>query len=241
MATSRNLMDHVRMGLRRKTIRELKPDLWWDAHSGVLNASGEAVADNGVVTSWVDKIHGVTLTQATTDYKPRYHDYGLSDKPSLLFDGNDRLLINEIPTAIATATQHTIVAICRCLDNTEVRTVVYAKKTSDASNYFLYCGLNTSGNTYTRARAGGTLRGAKGNAVINNTDGQVLVWTNSAADAWQHYANGAEEEMTATDSGNSGLSFGDIAGLNEFTIGYAASTVKWIGWISLVAIWGKAL
>lgn len=239
--TSAFLMDHRLMAKRRKTIYELKPDLLWDAYHGVLGATGDPATHDGLVTSWVDRRHGVTVTQATADYKPRWNQYGLSDHPAIIFDGNDRLVIDSLPASISTATQHTVVAICKCLDNDEVRCVCYAEKTTDASNYFLYFGLNTSGNTYTRGRAGSTLRGAKGDSIINNTDSQVLVWTNSDATTWQHYANGTMESMTATDSGNSGYSFGDIEGLNEFTIGYAASTVKWVGWISLLAIWGKAL
>lgn len=231
MTTNPYNMDHRLLKVRRKSIYELRPDLLWDANT--LQLSNESL-----VASWVDRRQGAALAQASNDYKPTYATHGLSNRPSVLFSG-DEILTATFAASLAASTSHTITAIVENLGTTGVRTLFCAYDASDASNYYLKAYLDTDGNVAFQIRHGGSIYGARSSAALSE-GAHTITFTYLDAN-WQFYVDDVASEMVAIGAGSNGESFAAVSGLDTMQMGVFGTSTQWVGWISLLAIWGKTL
>lgn len=251
--TARNKTDHRLLTLRRKTVLEMKPDYFWDAAYGCTEQDDSACEDGDYVKTWAAVRGGVTLAQTNiVDYRPVWLAEGISQRPCLLFRGDNYLHVTPCPMAAATV--HTIAIAYQMLghvsDPAETQSFLVASEEGDsADSYFQLAVSSATKRQFTSVRADAVQAGATGTADVN-TDAEVHVGVfsvNEAGDAWQHYLDGVAENMNAIGSGNSGLSFGDITTLTRLSVGGFSSTgagaasYTLYGKIAYIAMWSKRL
>ena len=237
--TSGYKMDQARLFARAKTIRELKPNYWWDADYGVT-LSGDAV------TSWVDRIAGLELTQTGANRNPTWARYGLSTRSCLIFDGGDALFLDACPMAAWTA--HTIMVQYQMLghDATAIQNFLTASQKGDSDDSCFKIGMSSLKVQMTLSRNDASAVVGRGDTDILTTAlPHVGVFTqNGAGNKWVHYLDGVEETIgPGTDAG---VSFAGTTGLNAFSVGAWAAEQNQAaeplyGKIGQIVMWNKVL
>lgn len=93
-----------------------------------------AQADNSVLTSWTDLIHGVVAAQATPAAQPKYRTNRLNGKPSVQFSGAQALVAVASGTAYDAALKsqnYTIMIVGQALSATANGMLLSASQTAD--------------------------------------------------------------------------------------------------------------
>lgn len=237
--TSGYKIDHRLLFARAKTIRELKPNYWWDADYGITLSGSE-------VTSWVDRIAGLELTQTGANRNPTWARYGLSTRSCLIFDGGDALFLDACPMAAWTA--HTVLVQYQMLghDATAIQLFLAAVQKGDDIDSCFKIGMSSLKVQMTLSRNDAAAVVGRGNTDILTTAlPHVGVFTqNGAGDKWVHYLDGVEE--TIDPGTDAGVSFAGTTGLNAFCVGaYAGAqdvaSEPLYGKIGQIVMWNKVL
>lgn len=238
--TARNKMDYRLLTLRRKTIRELKPNYWWDADFGVTSSGG-------LVSSWVDRIAGLAVAQDTDGRKPTFARYGLSQRSCLIFDGGDTLFANSCPMAAWTAFTILVQFQMLGVDTSASHIFFAACQSSDPVDSHLRFGTSGVTGALASAHRNDTANvGARGTTAVNvDAERHVAVFTQSAAlDKHVIYCDGLVESLTVTT--DAGQSFPDVTGLDVCSIGAMSAAADSVdvpasAKIAQVVMWNKVL
>ena len=232
-------MDHALLMSRAKTIRELNPNYWWDADYGVTLSGAE-------VTSWVDRVAGLELTQTGANRNPTWAKYGLSQRSCLIFDGGDCLFLDACPMAAWTA--HTILVQYQMLghDATAIQNFLTSSQKGDSVDSCFKIGMSSLKVQMTLSRNDLPAVVGRGDTDILTTAlPHVGVFTqNGAGNKWVHYLDGVEE--TIAPGTDAGVSFSGTTGLNAFSVGaWAAAQDEaaepLYGKIGQIVMWNKVL
>ena len=207
-------MDHALLMSRAKTIRELKPNYWWDADHGIT-------LDSDRVASWVDRVAGLELAQADDAKQPTWAKYGLSQRSCLIFDGRDVLFNATCP--MAAWTKHTVLVQYQMLgvvpDPAASQAFLAASQASDPVDSYLFFGVSSLNVQMTLFRNDAAAVFARGATDVNTTAGRrVGCFTqNAALDKWVQYLDGVSEVLgPGTDAGKS---FSGVTGMDVFSVG----------------------
>lgn len=226
---SKTLDDRRLMCMRRKTIRELKPDLLFDANYGI------GVADGAVVTNWVARVGGVTLTQATAGNKPTWWQNGIGTQPAVLFGGTHWMTLSGLPLVAS------------------LGTVVICFQQTDATGNQSLCSFydnGVAGSTLAFQLSAGKPRLYHANTALVTGNGTAgtgkrvgTYTTNAAHDDWILYLDKTLQTLTPGGTGNSGDWIAEIADCSRMSVGCerAAGATGFIGRIAYIAAWDSLL
>jgi len=231
MAVSVTTFDQRLLRTRRKTIRELKPDILWDANYGI------DVADGARVSSWTPVIGTGTLAHETADNQPRWLQHGIGQQAAVLFAGGQYLYGHVAPLV---GSLGTVAMMVQLTSTTGEQVALSGYDNSDAS-YYLDLGVNNNKIQIRSSDPGSDA--VYGGTSLGTTKHTLIYTTNEAGTAWRLFADGSEESLTVLYDENSGKWFGDVAGIDYFTIGAYrnAGARSFTGYIAYIAGWNKLL
>lgn len=155
------------------------------------------------------------LQQTTVAYRPAFELTGVNSLPSLDFDGSS--------TYMRCTTTTPLHGTAGLLDY-EIRPnsvgsemAVFAASDEAAANEYLVSGIDAAGKVFIEVNDSGTTHRVTGNTVLSaGSDYHVQIWSDDSA--WYMRVNGVDQTLTVIGA-NSGKWFGDLAGLDAWTVG----------------------
>lgn len=211
--------------------------VWW--------ATDLSVSDGAAVSSWVDRVNGFTVSQATSARRPTFDADGLNGRPALLFDGSDDFLGLNASGALSTATQGCVVAVVRPTAFTG--RVVWASSDVATIEWNVLGSLQSNNLAVQQKQIVGA-RGSsdivRGKSTLSAVP-QLWEWASNGTAYSLRLNNVIESPYVVQEGSNSGDWFGDTPNRDNFTIGAllrtALVTPTYAGHIAFLGIYDAPL
>lgn len=186
---------------------------WW--------ADDLATADAGSVTSWVDRVSGITLSTLTSAPTMR-RTGGANSRPAVEFDGTNNALGVSASDPVSVASQGCVVVVGQVTTPTNGN-IVWASSLDTANNRYIYgcCRFPSVGELEIQQTSAGGSDAVRGSTAVPAGTPCLMEWASSGI-AYAHRLNNATQTMTASAGSNTGDWFADTPLRNRFTLGAVA-------------------
>jgi len=182
---------------------------WW--------ADDLATADGGSVTSWVDRIHGKTLSTLNAAPVMR-RTGGANSKPTIEFNGSTQAFEMTEANALSTALQGCVVVVGQVTTPTNGNTIWCTADVGSGFRYLLGTCRVSGGELEVQQRNNDTKNLVHGSTSVGSATYRLMEWSSSGT-AYAHRLDNAAQTMTVRGGSNTGNWFGDTSARDNFTLG----------------------
>ena len=188
----------------------VNPVLWLRADSGI------GVADGAPVTSWTSKDGLHAFVQATSTKQPTFAASvsALNDKPAVLFDGTDDILVKA--SGFLSGPIGTVFVVVKLTDTSMIQTAIGSA--DEAVVTFWICRVAINGKMQLCVQYDGGTQNQIDSASNVTTDRMVLMYGTSGS-AYELEFNGTAETESVGSGADTGEWIGDCSGLDNVTLG----------------------
>lgn len=201
--------------------------VWW--------ASDLELVDGDPVSTWVDRVNGVTVSQ-TGSARPTFDADGAAGHPTVNFDGGDWLGMS---SALSSGQSGCVVAVAQIADPLEGQSLWSQGVAGSTTRYLLgTTRYSTGGQIESQQRNNDVDDVVRGSTAVPANTLVALEWS-SAGTSYQHRLDNVAQTMTASNGFDNGDWFGDITGTNLWTIGglrYSPPVGLLVGRIALLVV-----
>lgn len=210
---------------------------WW--------ASDLALNDGDPVSSWTDRIGGVTLTNTLTA-RPTYRSAHIGGRPAVDFDGSNDVLW--VSNQLSNSTLGTVVAIVLVDTTSGSRGVWSSGDEASASRYLLgTSSTSASGGTgrisFEAANGGALSPHLRGNTTTLSTATPYLLEWSSVGASHVLRVNGVEQSLVFLAGTANGRWFGGVTARDSFALGAlkfnGTATAYFDGAIAYLAVFNE--
>lgn len=223
---------------RLKTILEMRPDLLFDAGYGVLDNLGNIADDGDYWYEWVSRTGNFSVDTVEMG-PPRWLKYGINNRPSVQFDGSDR--VSYTGTLPLNGDSFTVIIRFQCQDVTAAANRIIFYVNAGIDKRYLSFGVTADGYIIIDSRDTTKLGyyTVKGSTLLGTNSHTAIFTVNQAGDTWEVYIDEEQETLTPGVNGNPGYGFSDYGPLTHMKIG--GYTTRFAGQVGYIAIWNKRI
>jgi hypothetical protein len=195
------------------------PELIIDA-AAVWIADDIALADGASVSSWVDRIGGYDLAQATGAKQPTYRTTGIAGHPAVDFDQSDDMLVYTAASAVTTATSGHVFLVLRAVGVSGATRYVWSRADNQSTLVDRIVGAyNDLGFYFAQWASFPTIDEVQATTTPPvNGDDYLVEWA-STGTAYDMRVNGTVQTLNIQQGSNNGDWFGDTPGRDHFVLG----------------------